>query len=181
MIIRVMCRLAFPSVWTATDYMGDGKFRYRATGLIAPNTPDFKTVEDAVNEVAKAKWGAKAPAVLASIKNDPNKFCWKNGDTKPTLNGFPGNWFLTATNEERPLVVDRNKSALLAADGKPYAGCYVNLSAEIWAQDNNYGKAIRASLRTVQFVRDGDSFGGGTPLSLDEVEDISEGADAGIA
>ena len=65
------------------------------------------------------------------------------------------------------------------ADGLPYSGCYVNASIELWAQDNNYGKRINASLRGVQFYRDGDAVaGGGGPASEDEFDDLAEGADA---
>lgn len=33
---------------------------------------------------------------------------------------------------------------------------------EFWAQDNNYGKRVNATLLGVQFVRDGAAFAGGT-------------------
>jgi hypothetical protein len=49
---------------------------------------------------------------------------------------------------------------------------------EIWAQDNNYGKRINASLKGVQFVRDGDAFAGGGAASPDEFEDLSADASA---
>ncbi|MWN55950.1 ssDNA-binding protein, partial [Escherichia coli] len=58
------------------------------------------------------------------------------------------------------------------------AGCYVNAVIDIWAQDNNFGKRINASLGGVQFLRDGDAFAGGGVASADDFDDISEGADA---
>ena len=67
---------------------------------------------------------------------------------------------------------------LTAADGRPYAGCYVIANVELWAQDNNYGKRINASLRGVQFLRDGDAFSGGGAASEDEFDEV-EGSDAG--
>ena len=78
----------------------------------------------------------------------------------------------------RPLVIDKDKSPLTEQDGKPYAGCFVNASVELWAQDNNYGKRINASLRGVQFFKDGDAFAGGGAASEDEFDDIAEGATA---
>jgi hypothetical protein len=68
---------------------------------------------------------------------------------------------------------------LTAKDGRPYSGCYVNVKLNVWAQDNSYGKAIRAAIQTVQFRAHGDSFGGGAPATADGFEDMSEGADAG--
>ncbi len=78
----------------------------------------------------------------------------------------------------RPTVIDRDRTALIQADGRPYAGCYVNAVVDIWAQDNNFGKRINASLSGVQFLRDGDAFAGGGVAAPDDFDDISEGADA---
>ena len=38
----------------------------------------------------------------------------------------------------------------------------MNAIVELWAQDNNYGKRINASLAGVQFAKDGEAFAGGT-------------------
>jgi hypothetical protein len=84
--------------------------------------------------------------------------------------------FVAASAQETapPTVVDAARQALTERSGKPYAGCYVNASIELWAQDNAYGKRINATLRGVQFVRDGDSFGAGSraaaPDEFDEIE-----------
>lgn len=171
-------RLAFPSLWTPTDYKGDGKFRYRGTFLMPPAHKNVPDVNAAMEHVAAEAWKGQAAAVLAAIRADRRSSCFFDGNLKPNLAGFPGNWVLTALNEERPLVVDGRKAPLLPSDGKPYAGCYVNASVDIWAQNNGHGKAIRCQLRTVQFLRDGDSFGGGTPISEDELDTITDGIDA---
>jgi hypothetical protein len=89
--------------------------------------------------------------------------------------------YVSAASKTRPLVLDSNKTPLTDEDGKPYGGCYVNASIEIWAQDNQFGKRINAQLRGIQFVKDGDAFGGGgSPASADEFEELeatSEGVD----
>ena len=76
----------------------------------------------------------------------------------------------------RPLVIDADKSPLTEQDGKPYSGCYVNASIELWAQDNNYGKRVNASLSGVQFFRDGDAFAGGRAADVDDFDDVTAGA-----
>jgi hypothetical protein len=87
--------------------------------------------------------------------------------------------YVSASNKVAPLVVDKDKSPLSEASGRPYAGCYVNASLDIWAQDNSYGKRVNATLRGVQFFRDGDAFAGGAPASEDEFDDLSDtGGDA---
>jgi len=91
-----------------------------------------------------------------------------------------GNWFISAAAQEnaRPTVIDQNKSPLTVRDGKPYAGCYINASIDLWPQDNKYGKRINAQLRGVQFLRDGDAFSAGRPADSDEFEEVTEGADS---
>ncbi len=60
----------------------------------------------------------------------------------------------------------------MAADGKPYSGCYVNGIVDIWAQDNGFGRRLNATLKGVQFVKDGDAFSGGTAVSADAFDDL---------
>jgi len=94
---------------------------------------------------------------------------------KPDMDGYAGNYFVSARAYQKPLVIDRGKQPLAETDGRPYAGCYVNASVEVWAQDNEFGRRINATLRGVQFLNDGDAFAGGAPATPDEFED--EGAD----
>ncbi|MDQ9777799.1 DUF2815 family protein, partial [Acinetobacter baumannii] len=49
---------------------------------------------------------------------------------------------------------------------------------ELWCQDNNYGKRINASLRGVQFLKDGEAFAGGGIASEDDFEDLSAADEA---
>ena len=171
-------RLSFSALFVAEQYQGAGPFKFRASFLFDKTQPCYAELDAAVEQVAREKWGAKATALIPAIKSDRRMCCLWDGNLKPDWNGYPGKWALVATNEERPIVVDRNKAALTAADGKPYDGCYVNATVELWAQDNQFGKAVRASLRTVTFLRDGDAFGGGTAITADEIEDVTDGADA---
>jgi hypothetical protein len=69
-------------------------------------------------------------------------------------------------------VLDRDKTPLVQADGRPYSGCYVNASVEFYAYDNN-GKGIAATLKGVQFFKDGDAFTGGGVASPDDFDDLS--------
>lgn len=170
-------RLAFPQLFEATTVNGEGKPAFSATFLLDPTHPGIKDLNEAIDQVAKDKWGAKAEAILKTIRAS-DKACLHNGDTKAEYSGFEGNFYVSSRNATRPLVIDRDKSLLSQADGKPYAGCYVNVSLDLWAQDNNYGKRVNASLTGVQFYRDGDAFSGGGAASVDEFEDIAEGADA---
>lgn len=169
-------RLAFPALFTATTVNGEGDPKFGAAFIFPPDHPARKLISDACKEVAKAKWGEKADDVLkAMVAGD--KLCIHNGDTKADYEGYSGNYFVNANNKMKPLVIDRNKTPLVAADGRPYAGCYVNASIELWAQDNKYGKRINASLRGVQFEADGDAFAGGGVADESDFDDISAPSD----
>ena len=135
-------------------------------------------INAAIDQVAKDKWGAKADAVLKQMRAT-DKVALHSGDTKSQYDGYEGNMFVASRTATRPLVIDRDKSQLTAEDGKPYSGCYVNASVELWAQDNAYGKRVNAQLGGVQFFADGDAFaGGGSSADADDFDDIGAGADA---
>ena len=109
-----------------------------------------------------------------------DKLALHDGDVKSKYDGFPGNFFISAAAQENaaPTVIDRDRSPLSARSGRPYAGCFVNASIELWAQDNNYGQRVNAQLRGIQFYADGDSFSAGRPADADEFEEVTEGAGA---
>lgn len=170
-------RLAFPVLFEAKTVNGEGKPAFSASFLLDPADPQVKALNQAIEQVAKDKWGAKAEAILKQMRAQ-DKVALHDGDLKANYDGFPGNLYVSARSATRPLVIDKDKSPLTEQDGKPYAGCFVNASIELWPQDNNYGKRVNASLRGVQFFRDGDAFAGGGVASEDEFDDISSGATA---
>lgn len=164
-------RLSFPDLFTAVEYQkGDGKPRYNATFLIVPGSENDKTIQAAIAEAAKEGWGPKADKNIAAFKGNSNKYCYLDGNTKE-YDGYEGMYFLACHSKTRPLVIDRDKTPLTDKDGKPYPGCYVNASVELFAQSGE-NPGMRATLKGVQFFRDGDAFGGGAPARPDEFEDL---------
>ncbi|MGF6738476.1 ssDNA-binding protein [Paraburkholderia atlantica] len=176
-------RLSFPDLFEAKQFEGQGPFSYRAAFLLSENTPVMlqtadgwkkTTMQKVIEQVANEAWKAKGPAILKTLEGNPQKCCWYDGNIKE-YDGYADNFVLSASRGQdkgRPLIVDTDKTPLTEKDGKPYAGCYVNGTVEIWAQDNKYGKGIRATLRGVQFVKDGDAFSAGTPVNDDEFDEI---------
>lgn len=171
-------RLAFPALFEARTVAGEGDPAFSGSFILPPDHPGVGKLTEAIEAVAKDKWGAKAPEVLKAIRAKGNT-CLHDGDEKVQYDGFDGNFYVSTRSKTRPLVLDRDKTPLTSTDGKPYAGCYVVASLELWAQDNNYGKRVNAQLKGVQFLRDGDAFSGGAPADPDDFEDLSSGADAG--
>lgn len=170
-------RLSFPDLFEAVEYeKGDGKPRFNATFLVEPGSENDKAIRAAIQAEANEVFGKTAASMLKQFEGNSQKMCYLDGDTKE-YDGYKGMWYIACHSKTRPTVLDRNKSPLVAADGRPYAGCYVNASIEIYAQ-NTANKGIRAGLKGVQFVEDGDAFGGGAPASPDEFDDLGVPEDA---
>jgi hypothetical protein len=165
-------RLSFAQLFEAKTVNGEGKPAYSASFLIDPKDPQIVAVNAAIEAVAKDKWGAKSEATLKAMKA-ADKTCLHSGDLKSNYDGFEGMLYISSRNSMRPLVIDVDKTPLFESDGKPYSGCYVNCSVELWAQDNNYGKRINATLMGVQYFKDGESFSGGGVASEDDFDDLT--------
>lgn len=165
-------RLTFPSIWKMSAPKGGGDAAFSASFLMPPTHKQVKEVKAAMLAVAKEKWGAKADAIYKAL-DAADKLCLHNGDAKAEYEGFEGNLYVSTRSKTRPTVFDGQRQELMEADGKPYSGCYVNASVELWAMDNDFGKRVNAQLRGVQFLRDGDAFaGGGKPADADEFDEI---------
>lgn len=163
-------RLSFPDLFQARAYEDGGQAKYKATFLVPKGSAQAKEIEEAINRAATDKWGAKAEAILKSIRGNPNRYCYQDGETK-TYDGYDGMMYISASNKVRPTVIDRDRTPLTEGDGRPYAGCYVNAIIEIFTYENP-GKGISASLSGVQFVKDGEAFSGGRPAKADDFEDL---------
>lgn len=173
-------RLSYPELFTPREYTpGDGKPRFSAVFIIEPGSENHKTLMSAIQAEMKEKFGDKAKVRYEAMKNDSKSFCYVNGDLKDDEN-FEGKMLLAAhrhASKGAPAVVDRNpKKKLTAADGKPYAGCYVNTKVEIYVQ-NKGNIGVRCDLLGVQFSKDGEAFAG-APATADGFEDLSDGADS---
>ena len=170
-------RLSFPDLFIAKPFKPGDAPRFKATFLLQKEDPQIKVIEAAILDTAAEKFGKKAVAVIDGIRGNANRFCFQDGNTKE-YEGYENVMALAANSKTRPLVLDRDKTQLVEADGKLYAGCYVNASVEIFAYTEPGNGGISASLKGVQFVRDGDAFGGGAPASPDEFEDLGVDAEA---
>ena len=164
-------RLAFPSLWKATAVKPGDVPAFGASFILPKNHKQLPELRAAIKKVADEKWGTKGAVMLKALEA-ADKTCLHNGDSKAEYEGYEGNLFVPTRSKVRPTVFDQQRQELSEADGKPYSGCYVNASIELWAQENQWGKRINAQLRGVQFLRDGDAFAGGSrPADADEFPD----------
>lgn len=172
-------RLSFPKIFDPTQYKGSGPLRYEAAFLVDPTSESHKAVEDAIKEVAKAKWGAKADSKLKALRSSKNTCCYIPGEMTGREEN-EGLFVLTGNRKEKDGPVakfDSDKTPIHSDNGRLYGGCYVNASVDIWAQDGEY-TGIRCTLIAIQFAKDGDAFGGVAAKSNgDEFEALEATAD----
>lgn len=173
-------RLAFPALFKAQDYENDGNFRFKGIFIIDPEKQKalVKEIEANIKVVAKEKFGAKAEDALKRL-SAKDMLCLHDGAEKAEkYEGFENMLYISAGGKTRPMLIDGNKVSLVEEDGKPYAGCFVNASIDLYAQKD--GKRINASLRGVQFAGDGEAFGGGGTANVDEFDEL-EATDKGVS
>ena len=159
-------RLSFPSLFNTSMFGGEDTGKYEAT-FILDKTAHAKVIEQInaqIGVLAKEKFKGKVPP--------EDKLCIKDGDDADRPE-FEGSYTIKASTKKRPLVIDNDKSPLVEADNRPYAGCYVNAIISLWAQDNQYGKRINAQLDGVQFFKDGEPFGD-APVDPDEFDSFDD-------
>ncbi len=169
-------RLSFPDLFEAKKFPGQENAapRYSATFLVEPGGENHKIIEAAIQSVTTEKFKTKAAALVAGWRTNSNKFCFVDGNTKE-YDGYQGMLALASHRQQsdgRPMVLDANKTPLTIADGKPYAGCYVNAVVNIYAQVGQYA-GVRCELLGVQFYRDGDAFTGAGRVSEEDFEDLA--------
>jgi len=163
-------RLAFPNLFEAKQIQ-DSDAKFSAAFIFGQDHGAVTALKKAMQTVAKEKWGEKAPAVYKQLQAQ-DRLALHDGVTKSQYEGYDGRMFINATNSLRPTVLDRDKTPLVATDGRLYAGCFVNAVVELWAMDNKFGKRVNASLMGVQFFADGDRLAGGAVASEDDFEPI---------
>lgn len=164
-------RLSFPNIFRPSAFNPGDDPKFSATFILEEGDPQLETIRTEMKRIAAEKWADDVPPRL--------KRCLRSGSEKSDLDGFgEGTWFFNASNKKRPGVFDRDRSALVEEDGKPYAGSYVNVLVDFWAQDNKFGKRINASLQGIQFAKDGDGFGGGSGTATSDdfntLEDVDD-------
>lgn len=176
----------FPVLWAAEHYKGDTSTnkRFSASFLVPKDSEADKAIEAAIEAAALAAWGAKSASMLAKLRGDKGKFCYRDGDESTDSTGEPiaaheGCMILATHRQESqgaPGIFDMDKSPITSyVLGRPKGGSQVRAKVEIWIQGGKY-PGVRASFSAIQFVKHGDSLGGSSAPNADgfdvvEVED----------
>ena len=166
-------RLSFPQLFTAKAIEAGKEPTFSATFLLdnEKHALLIKKIEAAIERTALDFFKKKI------VLKDRNK-CLHDGNEQPETEGYgDGIMYLRSSNRTRPPVVNRDMSPIVEADGIIYAGCYVNATVRLFAWDHpTGGKGVSASLRAIQFVKDGESFGAGKVDVEKEFQSLDEQA-----
>ena len=105
----------------------------------------------------------------------PGNLCFRDGDQEGKEE-YADAWVLAANEnaDAPPAIVGPDRRKLTESDGVPQSGDYVSVMFKVWKQDNKYGQRINANLLAVQFIKEGERFGGSKGASS---ADLDEGFD----
>ena len=178
-------RLSYEHVFKPTKFDDNQETaKYSATFIIPKDHADLPALKRTMVEAGQEEFpsdfkpGSWPKGYTCGLK-DADKETDNNGDILADKNpAYKGCYIIEANSVNRPLTLNRNKSAVTEADGIIYAGCYVNASLGIAGY--TYGKVkkgVKAYLNGVQFVEDGDRFGSDALSDFDDLDNDDEADD----
>ena len=161
-------RLSFPALVVAKASVQGAVPKFSGDFIVDPTAVEWPELMQLVQKVAVDKWGDQAAAMLTMIGNDKRLRCYGVGSEKikpadgTLYAGYEGMNFVGANNASQPQLIGTDAQPLPPTANLNElfnGGNYVSVIINIWAQDNQFGKAIRGSLVAVQFIEKGESFG----------------------
>lgn len=170
-------RLSYEHIFTPSAFDDSQDAKYSATFIIAKDHPDLPAIKRAMREAGQEMFpsdfkGTEWPKGYTCSLRDADVATDSSGTVLSEKNPAYKNCFIVEANSKnRPLVLNRNKSALTEADGVIYSGCYVNASLN--AAGYTYGKikkGVKCYLNGVQFVANGERFGADTSDDFDMLD-----------
>ena len=172
-------RLSFPHLKDPSASKDGGKEQFRAAFILDPSDKahrkSIKAIKAEKNRLVEEAFEGRRVKMkeLECFGDGDNKISEKTGEV---YDGYEGMFFVQANNDRRPKVLYRNRDEIPYEDIEKvlYPGCFVNASVNLWIQDNSFGKAVRCSLRGVQFFKDGEEFGGSNVDIEKEFDDFDD-------
>lgn len=183
--VKAQGRLSYPDLFTPRKASDDAKPKYGATLLIPKSdTATIQRVQAAID--AAVQDGVDRRIFKGPIDPSATKYPPLRDGDKPNDSGeargdeFTEHWFISAKapgDKPRPAVVDANVQPIMS-EAEIYPGCYVNMFIEFYPYETRGNKGIAASLRGVQFVRDGERLGGEQLEAEDMFSAVGDGTAA---
>lgn len=145
-----------------------GEAKFSSTILVPKYPADNRAKIDAAiraaTEKAREKFGASFPAQPKVSVHDGDGV--RPSDGQPFGPECKGHWVFTASNKQRPGVVDINLQPILDST-QLYSGIYANVGVTFFGYNAPQNKGIGVALDNVQKIADGEPLGG-TRASADD-------------
>ena len=162
-------RLSFPNVLQARS-QNNGPPKFNANFIVDQNSQEWAEAMQLVGQVAQDKWQQHAQNILNMIQGDKRLRCYGSGNEKVSqqtgeiYEGFkePGVCWLSASSANPPQLrnaANEEVNAMTGANTLFVGGNYVSGLIRLWPQENEHGRAIRAELVGIQYLREGEHFG----------------------
>jgi len=146
-----------------------GPAKFSAT-ILVPKTPadNRSKIDLALRHAAayaRTHFGSAFPATPKNSVHDGDGT--RPSDGQAFGEECRGCWVMTASNRQRPRVVDSNLQDILDST-QIYSGMYANVGLTFFGYSNPNGKGIGVSLDNVQKVADGEPLGAARPSAEDD-------------
>ena len=182
-------RVSFAEGLSVASAFEEGQTKkYGADFLLVPGSAVKKKTEsgyvkvasvtDILMEAAVETWKTPEAAKAMLKALEASRKSIRRGDTRvnksgDVYEGYAGVLYIAAKSKQRPTLLDRQGLPLSEDQrSKIYSGCYVTAIIDIYGVSDPKRKGVFAGLSAVQFVRDGDAFAGGAPVTADDIEDL---------
>lgn len=146
-----------------------GEAKYSAVVLVpkqpGTNRAKIDAAIRAAAERARSKFGAAFPAQPKISVHDGDGV--RPSDGQPFGEECRGCWVFTASNKQRPGVVDLNLQPILDST-QIYSGMYANVGVTFFGYNAPQNKGIGVALDNVQKIADGEALGGGRVSADDD-------------
>ncbi len=171
-------RLSYEHIFTPSKFDDtQEKAKYSGTFIIPKDHQDVPALKKALYEAGQEKFpaaftGGAWPRGYTCALKDADVDTNNEGIVLSEKNAeYKGCYVLKADSTSRPVALDRRKAAVTAEDDVIYSGCYVNVSMA--ANGFEFGKmtkGVKCYLNGVQFVKDGERFGGDAAADFDALD-----------
>ena len=141
-------RVNYPYLAQPHAYNAKDREVYSMTFLFDKNDQHSKDILDKAIKNAVDKGIERYGPQFTNIRNPIN-----DGDDKGD-ESYHDQWYINAKNPRRPAIYDENREEMDPED--IYSGCYVRCVMEFYPYSFTGNNGIAASLRSVQFLEDGN-------------------------
>lgn len=154
-------RFSFVHVFEPAETL-NGTLKYSSMILIPKSDKDtvarFNKAFEECKAANAAYFGGSVPKVLKGGLRD--------GATEREDDTFADYYFINASGNERPGVVDADVNPIID-QSEFYSGCYGRASITLYPYDVSGSRGIACGLNNVQKLEDGEKFGGSTSAAAD--------------